>query len=107
MVPNAIRELIKERGVEFFLCSFVEMSGAPKAKLVPATHIDDLATDGAGFAGFAAGDLGQAPSDPDIMNMPDFASTTILPWRKNVAWVAGNLHLLGKPWDYCPRTILE
>ena len=25
------KQLIQDRGVEFFLCSFVEMSGAPKA----------------------------------------------------------------------------
>ena len=49
------RTLVKEKGVEFFLCSFVELSGAPKAKLVPATHLDDMAREGAGFAGFAAG----------------------------------------------------
>jgi glutamine synthetase len=107
MVPNSIRQLIKEQGVEFFLCSFVEMTGAPKAKLVPATHVEDMANDGSGFAGFAAGDIGQMPHDPDIMNIPDFASTTILPWRKNIAWVAGNMHVLGQSWDYCPRTILR
>jgi glutamine synthetase type III len=84
----------------------VELSGAPKAKLVPATHLDDMAREGAGFAGFAAGDLNQGPHDPDIINMPDFQSLTILPWRKNVAWVPGNLHVSGQPWPYCPRTIL-
>jgi len=31
------------------------MGGAPKAKLVPTTHIDDMVAGSAGFAGFAAG----------------------------------------------------
>ena len=26
---------------------------------------------------------------------------------EDVAWVAGNLHVEGKPWPYCPRTILN
>ncbi len=102
-----VKSFIAERGIEFFFCSFVELSGAPKAKLVPATNIDEMAKDGAGFAGFAAGDLNQAPHDPDISSVPDFASCMQLPWKKNIAWVPGNLHVNGKAWDYCPRTILQ
>jgi len=105
-MPDPIKTLIKDKGIEYIFCSFVELSGAPKAKLVPATHLDDMAREGAGFAGFAAGDLNQGPHDPDLISMPDFQSLAILPWRKNVAWVPGNLRVSGKPWPYCPRTIL-
>jgi len=42
-----------------------------------------------------------------MMNLPDFNSLTIVPWRKNIAWVAGNVHVDGEPWPYCPRTILQ
>ena len=38
---------------------------------IPAANLDDLVTDGAGFAGFAAGEIGQVPSDPDIAAIPD------------------------------------
>ena len=106
MTPDQVRALVEERGIEFFLCSFVEMGGLPKAKLVPATHLDDMAAEGAGFAGFAAGEMGQGPHDPDMLSIPDFDSLTILPWRKDMAWVAGNIFVEDKPWDYCPRTIL-
>ena len=102
-----VAAIVRERGIEFFLCSFVEMSGAPKAKVVPATHLDDMAEEGAGFAGFAAGEMGQGPHSPDMMAIPDFNSLTILPWRKNIAWVAGNVHVEGREWEYCPRTILR
>ncbi|HKW99524.1 MAG TPA: type III glutamate--ammonia ligase [Bryobacteraceae bacterium] len=103
---DQIKSLVKEKGIEYFLCSFVELSGAPKAKLVPAAHLDDMAREGAGFAGFAAGDLRQGPHDPDIVSLPDFNALTILPWRNNVAWVPGNLHVNGESWPYCPRTVL-
>jgi glutamine synthetase len=103
---DQIKSLVKDKGIEYLFCSFVELSGAPKAKLVPVTHLDDMAREGAGFAGFAAGDLNQGPHDPDIISMPDFDSLTVIPWRKNVAWVPGNLHVNGQPWPYCPRTIL-
>jgi len=105
-MTEKLRSVLTARGVEYVFCSFVELTGAPKAKLVPVSHIEEFAQDGAGFAGFACGDVGQGPHDPDICSVPDFRSLTILPWRKNVAWVTGNLHVEGKPWPLCPRTVL-
>ena len=104
---DQVKKAVKEKGIEFFLCSFVEMNGMPKAKVVPATHLDDMAEEGAGFAGFAAGEMGQGPHDPDMANIPDFSSLTIVPWRPNLAWVAGNIHVLDEAYPYCPRTILQ
>ena len=102
-----VRQLVDERGIKFFLCSYVEMSGAPKAKLVPATHLEEMAAEGAGFAGFAAGEIGQGPHDPDMACIPDFSSLQIVPWRPEIAWVAGNIHVNEQEWPYCPRTILQ
>ena len=104
---DQVRALVDEKGIEFFLCSFVEMSGASKAKVVPATHLEEMAREGAGFAGFAAGEMGQGPHSPDMLAIPDFNSLTIVPWRKNIAWVAGNVHVEGQEYGYCPRTILR
>jgi glutamine synthetase len=105
-MADDFRTRLAEQGVEYVFCSFVELTGAPKAKLVPVSHITEVARDGAGFAGFACGDVGQGPHDPDICSVPDFQSLTILPWRKKTAWVTGNLHVNGKPWPLCPRTVL-
>ncbi len=107
MTRDQVKALVEERGIEFFLCSFVEMSGAPKAKVVPAAHLETMASEGAGFAGFAAGAMGQGPHDPDMASRPDFRSLTIVPWRKNTAWVAGNVWVNDQEWPYCPRTILR
>jgi glutamine synthetase len=104
---EAVRRIAGERGIEFLFAQFVDMHGKPSAKLVPAHHLDDLLSDGAGFAGFAAGDIGQGPDDPDIAAMPDPASFTILPWQPNVARFACNVTVEGEPWPYCPRTILR
>ncbi|MGB0097185.1 MAG: type III glutamate--ammonia ligase [Solirubrobacteraceae bacterium] len=102
-----VREIIKDGGIEFLFAQFVDMHGKPSAKLVPAHHIDDLLNDGAGFAGFAAGDIGQGPHDPDLIAMPDPRSFTILPWQPNVARFACDVTVEGEPWPYCPRTILR
>ena len=107
MTLDEVKVLVAERKVEFFLSSFVEMSGAPKAKLIPATHLEEMADEGAGFAGFAAGNMGQDPHDSDMANMPDFSSLTVLPWSRNISWVAGNIEVEGEPFAYCPPTILQ
>ncbi len=102
-----VRQIVAERGIEFLFAQFVDMHGKPSAKLVPSHHLDDLFKEGAGFAGFAAGDLGQGPDDPDMIAMPDPRSLTILPWRPNVARLACDVTVEGEPWPYCPRTILR
>jgi glutamine synthetase len=102
-----IRRIVSEKGIEFLFAQFVDMHGKPNAKLVPAHHVDDLLTDGAGFAGFAAGDLGQGPHDPDMIAMPDMRSFTILPWQPNVARFACDVTVEGQEWPFCPRTILR
>src|SRR6185436_11694869 len=102
-----VKTWVKKNNIEFMLCSFVEMSGIPKAKIVPVTHLDMMAEGGAGFAGFAAGDIGQGPHDSDLVAIPDFSGLSILPWRKNMAWVPCNLFVDGKPWPYCPRSIMQ
>src|SRR5213083_2870217 len=90
-----VGKIAQGRGVEFFFAQFVDMYGRPSAKLVPAGNLDDLVTDGAGFAGFAAGEIGQLPSDPDIAAIPDLESFTPLPWEPTLArfacdiWVEG------------------
>lgn len=102
-----IRSTIVDRGIEFIFAQFVDMYGRPSAKLVPAAQLDSLVEDGAGFAGFAAGEIGQLPSDPDIAAIPDLDSFTPVPWQPNLARFACDVTVEGEPWPYCPRTILR
>jgi glutamine synthetase len=102
-----IRRVADERGVGFYFAQFVDMHARPSAKLVPAANLDDLVKDGAGFAGFAAGDIGQLPSDPDLAAMPDLSSFTPLPWEPTLARFACDIHVEGEEWPYDPRTILR
>jgi glutamine synthetase len=104
---DRVRELVREGEIEFLFAQFVDMHGKPNAKLVPAHHLDDLLNDGAGFAGFAAGDIGQGPHDPDLIAVPDVRSYTPLPWRPGVARFACDVTVEGEEWPYCPRTILR
>src|SRR6476659_9389019 len=102
-----VRKIAKGRGVEFFFAQFVDLYGRPSAKLVPAQNLEDLVRDGAGFAGVAAGEIGQLPSDPDIAAIPDLDSLTLVPWEPNLARFACDITVEGEEWPYCPRTILR
>ncbi|MBO0877549.1 MAG: type III glutamate--ammonia ligase, partial [Pseudonocardia sp.] len=94
-------------GIEFFLAMFVDLHGKPCAKAVPRSSLDLLMDGGAGFAGFAAGDLGQSPADPDLCAVPDPASYTPVPWKDGVAVLHCDPHVDGEPWPYAPRVILK
>jgi glutamine synthetase len=95
-------------GVRFLLALFVDLTGKPCAKLVPVEAADELQHEGVGFAGYAVGAMGQQPSDPDLIALPDLASYAPLPWvREGLALVHCDPHVEGKPWPYAPRVILK
>src|SRR5215216_5254365 len=102
-----VKSYIENNDIEFLFAQFVDMHGKPNAKLVPARHFDGLMEDGAGFAGFAAGAIGQFPHDPDLAAMPDVRSFVPLWWKPGVARLACDVHVEGEEWPYCPRTILR
>jgi len=104
---DEIRRVAEERGIEFYFAQFVDMYARPSAKLVPAANLDELVKDGAGFAGFAAGEIGQFPSDPDIAAIPDLRSFTPVPWEPSLGRFACDVYVEGEEWAYDPRTILR
>jgi len=102
-----LRSRAEEDGIEFFFAMFVDMHGKPCAKLVPMASFDMLMDGGAGFAGFAAGPMGQTPADPDLTAVPDPASYTPVPWEPGVAVLMCDIHVNGEPWNFSPRVILK
>ena len=79
----------RERGIKYFLISYVDLFGTLRAKLAPAAAIGDMAKDGAGFAGFASW-LDMTPADPDVLAIPDPSSLIQLPWKREVGWLAAD-----------------
>ena len=95
-----------EKGVKYFMVSYTDLFGGQRAKLVPAQAINDMAVDGAGFAGFATW-LDLTPAHPDMMAVPDPSSVIQLPWKKEVAWLASNCVMEGAPVAQAPRNVLR
>ncbi len=95
-----------DRGIRYFLISFVDLFGVLRAKLVPTVAIGQMQRDGAAFAGFAT-HLDLTPADPDMFAMPDPASLIQIPWKPEIGWLAADLHLHGKPVEHAPRLLLK
>jgi glutamate---methylamine ligase len=99
-------EVAKQKNIRYFLISFVDLFGTVRAKIVPASAIDDVAAAGAGFAGFATW-FDMTPADPDVLVIPEMDSLIQLPWKPEVAWVTGDLFMGGAPVEQNPRQILK
>ena len=82
-MPTNLSKVATERGIKYFLISFVDLFGSLRSKLVPARAIADMQKDGAGFAGFAAW-LDMTPADSDMFSIPDPDSLIQLPWKPEV-----------------------
>jgi glutamine synthetase len=106
--PADLKTRAQKDGVRFLLALFVDLTGKPCAKLVPVEAADELQHDGVGFAGYAVGAIGQQPSDPDLIAIPDVDSYTALPWvRPDLALVHCDPHVEGRAWPFAPRVILK
>ena len=98
--------IAKERGIKNFLIAYTDLFGTLRAKLVPSAAIAQMMKSGAGFAGFATW-LDMTPADPDVLAMPDPASLIQLPWKPEVAWLAADPWMNGKPVGQAPRNTLK
>lgn len=103
---TSLSKIAQDKGIRYFMVSFTDLCGVQRAKLVPAASIDRLASEGAGFAGFAAW-LDMTPADADVLAMADATSLIQLPWKPEVAWVVGDLMMNGKPVEQAPRRVLQ
>ena len=101
-----LAQIAKQKKIKYFLISFVDLFGVLRAKLVPARAIQGMQKDGAGFAGFAAW-LDMTPAHPDMFAIPDPDSLMQLPWKPEVAWLAGDLHMDGRVVEASPRVALK
>ncbi|MPT21675.1 MAG: type III glutamate--ammonia ligase, partial [Starkeya sp.] len=101
-----LKHAAKELGIKYFLISYVDLFGALRAKLVPASAISGMQKAGAGFAGFATW-LDMSPADADLFAVPDAASLVQLPWKPEVGWLASDLVMNDELVAQAPRNVLK
>jgi glutamine synthetase type III len=101
-----LAKVAADRGIKYFLISYVDLFGMLRAKLVPAAAIGGMQRNGAGFAGFAS-HLDHTPAHADTLAFPDPASLIQLPWKPEVGWLAADLVCDRKPVEDAPRAVLK
>ena len=105
-MASKLEAFAKKNGVKYFLFNFTDLRGFQRSKLVPAQAAGGMEKTGAGFAGFATY-LDMTPAHPDMFAVPDPSSVIQLPWKPEVAWVAGDLAMEGKSVEQGPRNVLK
>lgn len=103
---DEMRKQLKVDGIDYLLVQFVDIHGAAKCKMVPASELETVIDVGAGFAGGAVWGSGQGPHSHDLMARIDLDTYTPLPWMSNTARFAANIYVDDKPHPYCARTNL-
>tara|TARA_B100000700_G_scaffold160787_1_gene178010 strand:+ start:921 stop:2249 length:1329 start_codon:yes stop_codon:yes gene_type:complete len=101
-----LSKIAKQKKIKYFLISYVDFFGVLRSKLVPSQAIKEMQKEGAGFAGFSTY-LDMSPADADMASIPDPESLIQLPWQPEVAWLAGDLWMDGKPVEASPRVMLR
>lgn len=101
------KKFLRDNTINFVLAQFVDIHGSAKTKSVPVAHFEDLLTTGAGFAGFAIWGLGMGPHGPEYTAIGDLSTLSLVPWMPGYARIACDGHVLGKPYEFCPRVALR
>jgi glutamine synthetase len=101
------KKFLKDNEIKYVLAQFVDIHGAAKVKSVPAAHLEDVLTAGAGFAGGAIWGTGIAPNGPDYMAVGELATLSLIPWQPGYARLVCDGHVNGKPYEYDARVVLK
>ncbi|MEM8697993.1 MAG: type III glutamate--ammonia ligase, partial [Pseudomonadota bacterium] len=103
----AMQTRLEGAGIRHCIASYVDMHGVSKSKFVPLSHLPQMMAGSEMFTGAALDGVPQEIHDEEVACMPDAASCTILPWRKEVALFHSDLWCEGKPFEPCSRNILN
>ncbi len=104
---EAIHRSLGASGVKYLLASYVDMHGISKGKMVPISHLEQMLGGSELFTGAALEGVPQDVSEEEVSAHPDPGSCIVLPWNREVAWLASNLWCRGRPFEACSRTILS
>src|SRR5580698_8882633 len=89
---------LAEQGIKYCVGAYVDIHGVPKAKVVPLSHLPQMALGSERYTGYALDGLGQDPHDDEITSVPDLDHIIALPWEPSVAWMPADNYLQGEPY---------
>lgn len=106
---NERAEGLRLQGVHSVLCTFTDLHGVPKGKLIPLEALPDAVATGAGFAGPSIWGTGLARmgARSEYFGRVVPQSLRALPFMPGVAHAVCDGFAGGEPLDTCPRQVLQ
>jgi len=101
------RQFLAQHHVRYVLAQFVDIYGVAKSKSVPVDHLDDIVTDGVGFAGGGVFGMRLAPHEAEYILVGDLSTLTLAPWSPGYARMMGTGTVSGRPHPIDTRNILK
>ena len=97
-----------EQGVHTVIAQFVDIHGAPKGKYIPLVHLEDILSDGAGFAGPSIWGTGLPRNGPrsEFYGQGDIQTLQALPWMPGYARIVCSGMVDHQPFAGCSRRVL-
>ncbi len=104
---SAIQAALAEKGVKYCMGTYVDIHGVPKGKVVPLSHLQQMAAGSELYTGYALDGLGQQPNDNEIASVPDLDHIIQLPWQREIAWMPADNSFRGEPYPLNTRVALK
>lgn len=101
------KHFLAEHSVRYVLAQFVDIHGVAKSKAVPVEHLEDLVTEGAGFAGAGVWGLGMQPHEAEYIVRCDLDTLVLTPWSPGYARMMGTGLVKGEPHAIDTRNVLK
>jgi glutamine synthetase len=101
---------LADEGVQFAMAAWVDVTGRPKSKVVPISHLPAMLAGSERYTPRGIGRLGSMnPAEDECVGMPDPETMRILSWDPRIALFNADL-VLGdarEPFENCPRSALK
>lgn len=106
--PEAVRDRLRDQGVEFVFGAYVDVYGVPKSKCVPVDWLPQAAAGSERYTVGALEGMGElGPNEDECCGMPDLAAVSVLPWDKRFAIAPADLVFEGAPYSHDSRHVLK
>lgn len=106
----ALATELADKGVQFAMAAWVDVTGRPKSKVVPIGHLPDMLAGSERYTPRGVGGLGAMnPAEDECVGLPDADTLRILSWDPRVAYFNADL-VQGEsrePFENCPRSALK
>jgi len=115
--PEAVKSLIREKGIEMIRIEFCDLHGINRAKLIPADMVDVLFESGIPFcAAIMAMGFDNSVAEvnglkeynyDDLIVIADPSTFVVLPYLEKTALMLGDIYYHHKPMTQSPRWFLK